>query len=211
MLHLEGPNNTGGATGAGWRTWMRTGTFMKENSDAMYLGMQQQPGVNRSDAVINWSDDQSSPLGPDVLKIVFTGVAASGNGNPVSNPPLSGNSLQGYEFMRFASFAGQTNSVGFPVGHVGIGPVFTQAAPPQSRLHINAEDNLEAWFQISNENATGQTGTDGLRLGILGNGFAEIRQQENMPLIFLTDWDNISGGVVNGERMRITSVGQGLP
>jgi hypothetical protein len=38
MLHLEGPNNTPGYTGNGWRRWMQTGTFMRENSDAMYVG-----------------------------------------------------------------------------------------------------------------------------------------------------------------------------
>jgi hypothetical protein len=52
MLHLEGPNNTS-YPGAGWRRWMHTGAFMKENSDAMYVGMQQQPDTdNRSDAMI---------------------------------------------------------------------------------------------------------------------------------------------------------------
>lgn len=53
MLHLEGPNNTASMDGLGWRAWMRTGTFMKENSDAMYVGLQTQPGTtNRSDAIM---------------------------------------------------------------------------------------------------------------------------------------------------------------
>lgn len=40
MLHLEGPNNTTPTqTGFGWRSWMRTGAFMRENSDAMYVGL----------------------------------------------------------------------------------------------------------------------------------------------------------------------------
>ena len=54
MLHLEGPNNSNNYGGAGWRAWMRTGMFAKENSDAMYVGLQTQTGTtNRSDAIIN--------------------------------------------------------------------------------------------------------------------------------------------------------------
>jgi hypothetical protein len=34
MLHLEGPNNTP-FTGGQWRTWMKTGLFMRENSDGI--------------------------------------------------------------------------------------------------------------------------------------------------------------------------------
>lgn len=56
MLHLEGPNNTP-FTGGQWRTWMKTGLFMRENSDGMYVGMKQETGTNRSDAVVSWSDD----------------------------------------------------------------------------------------------------------------------------------------------------------
>ncbi|HRP53087.1 MAG TPA: hypothetical protein PLI97_06215 [Fluviicola sp.] len=41
MLHLEGNNNTPYTNhfGGQYRTWMRVGTFMRENSDAMYVGM----------------------------------------------------------------------------------------------------------------------------------------------------------------------------
>ena len=35
MLHLEGPNNSNNYGGAGWRAWMRTGMFAKENSDVI--------------------------------------------------------------------------------------------------------------------------------------------------------------------------------
>ncbi len=59
MLHLDGDNNTP-YSGNGWRKWMKTGVFMKEHSDAMYVGLKQENGTNRSDAVINWSDDQTN-------------------------------------------------------------------------------------------------------------------------------------------------------
>ena len=35
MLHLQGDNNTNFPAG-GWRSWMKTGMFASENSDAMY-------------------------------------------------------------------------------------------------------------------------------------------------------------------------------
>lgn len=35
--------------------------------------------------------------------------------------------------------------------------------PPRSRLHINPEDALETWLQITSQTGTGQTATDGLR------------------------------------------------
>jgi hypothetical protein len=52
MLHLYGANNTFFGIGGGWRSWMKTGAFMNENSDAMYVGMKPEAGTNRSDAVI---------------------------------------------------------------------------------------------------------------------------------------------------------------
>lgn len=218
MLHLEGPNNTPGYTGNGWRSWMQTGTFMRENSDAMYVGLQTQPGaINRSDAVINWSDDISDQYGgADRLKIVMSTYANTGNGNNQSR--IDGASYFGYEFMQFTPSNYQNNSANFPAGFVGIGPVFTSTSPsnpnsrPQSRLHINSEESLETWLQISNMDGTGQLATDGFRMGITSDGTANLRQQENKPMVFYTDWDNTSGGVTGGERMRIMSVGMpGVP
>ncbi len=111
---------------------------------------------------------------------------------------LTGNSLDGREIMRLNA-----------LGNVGIGPRFNNSQQPQSTLHINQEDNASSWFQITNQSVTGQTITDGLRIGIIGNtGVINFQQQENQPIIFLTDWDNNSGGIADGERLRITAVGQ---
>jgi len=192
--------------------------FMRENSDAMYVGLQTQPGTtNRSDAVINWSDDISNQYGgADRLKIVMSTYANTGNGNNQSR--IDGASYFGYEFMQFTPSNYQNNSANFPAGFVGIGPVFTSTTPsnpnsrPQSRLHINSEETLDTWLQISNMDGTGQTQTDGFRVGITSDGTANLRQQENKPLMLLTDWDNISGGVMSGERLRLMSVGMpGVP
>lgn len=127
---------------------MRTGIFMKENSDAMYVGLKQETGTNRSDAVISWSDDPVGAGSVDKLRFIFTGIC-DGNGNGVVNP-ITGQSLNGYEFMRMQPISTLTNSSGFPVGHVGIGPLFTDALPPQSRLHLHAEDNLSNYTQWTN-------------------------------------------------------------
>jgi hypothetical protein len=212
MLHLEGPNNTPGYICGGWRRWMQTGTYMREHSDAMYVGLQAQAGAtNRSDAVINWSDDVSNQWnGADRLRIVMT-TNAGGNGNNQSR--IDGTSYFGYEFMQFVPSNYQNNSAGFPAGFIGIGPLFTSVNTlPQSRLHINSEEKLETWLQISNQNGTGQAETDGFRVGITGDGTANIRQQENKPIVFYTDWDNVTGGVTGGERLRIMSVGvPGVP
>lgn len=85
LLHLQGPNNTPfPAAGAGWRPWMKTGTFTVENTDAMYVGLKNEfilNGTNRSDAIINWSDDPNvGGGGPDNLRFIFTQFAPTANG-----------------------------------------------------------------------------------------------------------------------------------
>jgi hypothetical protein len=73
MLHLEGPNNVPQFTGGQWRTWMKTGLFMRENSDGMYVGLKQESDTNRRDAVISWSDDAQF----DKLRFLFTPTASN--------------------------------------------------------------------------------------------------------------------------------------
>jgi hypothetical protein len=110
MLHLDGSNNTS-FPGGGWRQWMNTGTFMRENSDGMYVGLKQE-GTNRSDAIINWSDDPSGSAGPDKLRFIHTG-ANLGNGNNQTDQrdPFA---LNGYEYMRMTAQGPNNNS--FPCG-----------------------------------------------------------------------------------------------
>jgi hypothetical protein len=206
MLHLEGPDNTGFG-GNGWRRWMNTGLFMRENSDGMYVGMMAIPEtLNRSDAIISWSDDNNPSNNVDKLRFIFTGNN-DGNGGGSTNPLFAG-SLYGYEFMRMQPFLGQLNSAGSPLGYIGIGPLFTETFSPQSRLHMNAEDNHPTYLQITTQTGTGMTAADGMRLGVqlLGgstNGY--LQWQENTPMIFQTDWDAVPGGTQNGERIRIHS------
>ncbi|MCW3104105.1 MAG: Collagen triple helix repeat-containing protein [Bacteroidetes bacterium] len=220
MLHLYGPNNVPGfGIGGGYRTWMGTGMLVNENSDAMYVGMKPEvgtgTGTNRSDAIICWNDDGvGGQTDIDKLRFIFSGAYTNGNGNGLN--PLDPRSLNGYEYMRMSSSPTQNNSTGFPVGNIGIGPVFTNAAPPQNRLHMNSEEYWSNWFQMSIAQSTGQTNTDGLKLGILGdaapasnpqNGNAFLYNQENRYLLFSTNHATPSTVNATAERMRITAFG----
>ena len=205
LLHLQGP--TGGNNSGGWRTWMQTGTYTQRTTDAMYVGLLN-TSFNHNDAIINWSDDQFTGSGIDKLRFIFTIGSSATSGLITSTNAIDGNSLQGYEFMRFqpsVAPSGQLNSAGFPVGFVGIGPVFSDLLPPQNRLHINAEESLPVFLQISNQNVvngTGQTAADGLHLGYpatsAANKEAQLNQKENDRLALYSN---------NGERMRIMHIG----
>ncbi len=212
MLHLEGPNNTI-FDGGQFRGWMRTGMFARENSDAMYVGMKPE-GPNRSDAVVSWSDDNLGG-GPDYMRFLFTTTL---NILPGAVNPLIGNSQNGYEFMRMSP-TGPLNQAGFQSGHIGIGPLFSDALRPQNRLHLNAESALPNFVQISNVAGaglpgTGQTATDGLKLGLQNfvspNGnrqYGYLQWQENTPFIVQTASTGAGASTANGERLRITSIG----
>lgn len=214
LLHLEGPNSNINALG-GWRSWMQTGMYVKDETDALFVGVKPE-GNNRADAIISWSDDPLSPgAGADVLKFIFAAFA-NNNGNGNGNNPIDGRGLNGYEFMRMSASSYETNSTGFPTGFVGLGPVFTQANLPQSRFHINAEEQLSNWLQFTNATGTNQTASDGLRIGILGqpqanrNGNAFVYQQENRHLLFSTNANTAAGNFnMNNtrERVRITRIG----
>ncbi len=220
LLHLYGTNNTNFAgISDGWRKWMKSGILINENSDAVYFGLKPELGqagniTNRSDAVICWSDDVGSGGNTaDKLRFIFTASNFTGtNGNGDGNSPIHGKSLNGYEFMRMSSSPNQTNSAGYPVGNIGIGPVFTDTKPAQNRLHVNAEDNLAVYVQISNQNGgsgTGQTANDGLQIGYpttaTNNKPVYINQKENDRIVFFTNSGSNNSNI--GERMSITHIG----
>jgi len=212
LLHLMGPDNSSFGIGGGWRKWMSTGIFINEHSDGMYVGMKPVLGTtNRSNAVINWNDDPFAGV-VDKLSFVFT---QANNGNGTGTNPINSNSLNGYEFMLMAPSTTVFNSQGTGEGTIGVGPVFTDAAPPQSRFHINAEERMNNWLQISNQLGTGQANSDGLRIGINGdlnpniNGNAFIYNQETKHLLFSTNANTNALNIGSGntrERMRITSI-----
>jgi hypothetical protein len=114
---------------------MKTGTFTVENTDAMYVGMKNElttGGTNRSDAIINWSDDPTSGGGgPDNLRFIFTQYANSGLGN--NSVPTDPQSFTGLEIARMTAEGAY--------GRMGIGPLFTATLPPAKRLEVVDDQN----------------------------------------------------------------------
>jgi Chaperone of endosialidase len=191
LLHLNGP---GGGQQFGYRNWMQTGITLTSNQDLAYIGHKAN-SLDVTDLVFAWSDNDTGQFGPDILKFVFTSNTGIGNND------LNGDHPDGREIMRLTGF-----------GNVGIGPRFTNAATaqPQSMLHLNAPNAVDATLQLTSQNS-GQLATDGLLLRVLGaSRDAWISQQEDAPLILLTGTNAGNGG----ERMRVTNVGpntQALP
>ncbi|MBI4649465.1 MAG: hypothetical protein HY738_23415, partial [Bacteroidia bacterium] len=71
MLHLGGDNPD---EGLGFRLWMRTGIYMSQESDNMYIGLRRNDD-DLLDAIINWGDNffnDFGGFGPDKLSFVFT-------------------------------------------------------------------------------------------------------------------------------------------
>jgi hypothetical protein len=60
------------------------------------------------------------------------------------NGDLTGLGPDGREVMRLTA-----------IGNIGMGPRFSNANQPQSQLHINTENSVPAWMQISNQNTLG--------------------------------------------------------
>lgn len=101
-------------------------------------------------------------------------------------------------------------NTGLTDGFIGMGNGFNN---PQSLLHLNNPTNQETWMQITH-NQTGQTNTDGLRLGIINTtggaqpSVAFLRWHENSPFIVQTGGSTINGSTINGgERIRISAIG----
>jgi len=84
-----------------------------------------------------------------------------------------------------------SENVGVNQGFVGIGNSFSA---PQSRLHINellpvppVNGGTECYAQWTNSSTGNGSANEGLRVGINGAGVSEIRQQENLPLVYFTN------------------------
>lgn len=113
----------------GWRPWMDIGTFIGAGIDNMYIGMKQEgPSADRSDAVINWGDNQTAiPSvfnGPDNLRFIFTANASF----PGGTTPATG--ANGLETGRF--FPGRDTLGTF--GRFGVGD-FTATGVNQNPTH----------------------------------------------------------------------------
>lgn len=207
----------------GFRPWMKTGITLTDNNDMSYIGLRQLGGgIDVTEMVINWTDNAAGlPYGPDDMVFRFT---SGGSGNPaISNNRILSDDLDGLHIARYS-----------PDGRYALGNTFginvgtTQYVRPQSLFHMSydfrtgATNDAFGFMQITYRNdaanipGTGETANDGLRLGIDNvvntidgiqhlNGY--LRWQENTPFIVQTDWDNAAGNTINGERMRVSSIG----
>lgn len=154
LLHLQGPYNAYIYGGLGWRYWNKTGVYINENSDEMYVGLKNEfalNGTNRSDAVIMWGDDQTTDDNGDCFRIIFSG-ANTGNGNGSHNQ-RDPQTLNGLETVRITSF-----------GRMGIGPLFDWNNQPCRRLEIldlqqksNGASMNEPQLRLTYTQATGVT------------------------------------------------------
>jgi len=205
LLHLNGLD--GGGQEFGYRPWMKTGITFTEGFDLSYIGNRVVNATNDiNEFTLAWSNDPTNPnWGPDDMVFRFI----NGNGNTVTNNFSSPSDLDGLHVARFTG-----------TGLMGLGSTFGLAVEnpgyvrPQSLLHMSLFNLDAVWMQITNQNGTNQTANDGLRLGIeAGNNQpAFLRWQELSPFIVQTDWDATAGGINNGERMRISSIGSnGVP
>ncbi|MCW3084544.1 MAG: Collagen triple helix repeat-containing protein [Bacteroidetes bacterium] len=200
LLHLNGPQNSvtgGGFTQEyGYRPWMKTGITFTGNNDLMYFGIRQLvPGQDQTEMVVSWSDNSNpTGTGPDDFAFRFMGLGAGTTIDPNLN---SEDDLDGRHIARFA-----------PTGEFGLGNTFGNPASsaiyvrPQSLLHLSLDQNRQVYMQVTNQNGTGQTAGDGLKVGYAPtnatNLEARINQQEN---------DRLSLYSNNGERIRITQIG----
>ena len=181
LLHLN--SGVGGFVQTlGWRPWMKYGITSTHNQDFMFMGQRATNGPDVTDAVISWADNSGNGSGPDNMIFAFT----EGNGQGTND--LLGETLNGREIMRMTGY-----------GNVGIGPRFNNAQQPQSQLHINGEDAVATYLEISNQLTTGQTVNDGFHLGITSAGIAELNQKENQDMRFFTN---------NSQRVVIKNAGR---
>ena len=203
LLHLNGDEG-GYLQTQGYRNWMRNGITMTNNRDMMFLGPRRNNADDVTDAVLAWCDNATaqSGFGPDNLVFAFTNGDGSGGA-----ADLTGNAPNGREVMRLT--AG---------GNVGLGPRFNNTNQPQSQFHINSENAVAPWLQITHQSLYSSallppngayTALRGLRMGMSGFD-AYLYNQENGHLIFSTGAN--TAAQLSRERMRVTHVGApGIP
>ena len=139
LLHLGynvgGSSLTPGSTD-GWRPWMDIGTFISNGTDNMYIGLKEDAGTDRLDAVVSWGDNQTNGLpnpfinGPDNLRFIFT-ATTTGAG---STAPANG--VNGLESMRMTPTP--ANGVFTGVGGApGVNP-YVGGDSPSNTLEVNS-------------------------------------------------------------------------
>jgi hypothetical protein len=127
LLHLgynTGLNALNPASTDGWRSWMDIGTFTNNGTDHIFVGLKRE-GTDRSDAIVNWGDNQNGGstgnLGPDNLRFIFTSTLTGlPFGDSLSMSP------NGLEIARMVPDTASTLPTNF--GMMGIGD-FSPTSP----------------------------------------------------------------------------------
>ena len=179
LLHLNGAVNSN--IQLGYLPWMRTGITLTDDSDLSYFGLRQVSTVgNITETVILWSNDDVVSTFADDMVFRFARTASPPNANINTVDLDVANDLDGRHIARFTG-----------TGEFGLGATFgrdnTAYVLPASLMHMSRTRNKDVYMQITNRGGTGETVSDGLRIGITGTGTAHIRQQEDLPLIFYTN------------------------
>lgn len=197
QLHINGTNPLLGVPqDAGYRPWMKAGISITDNDDFSYLGSRAVDN-DLTELTLTWGNNDGNAFpGPDDMVFRFT---TTGNGNTAISPNRNNpNDIDGRHIARFT-----------PEGRFGLGNTFGFASQgyvrPQSEFHMSEQGNNGIYAQITNT-VVGETENDGMRWGVLPTQEGGFAYQENQPLRFFTDWNNAPGGIINGERLRITTV-----
>lgn len=114
----------------GWRPWMNIGMYIGDFGDGAYLGMKNEGGFDRSDAILNWSDNNASlpGVGPDNFRFIFTSKI-TGTDNAAG--------LNGLEALRMTPTltAGVFTGIG---GDPTANPYFGGSINPTQTLEVNS-------------------------------------------------------------------------
>ncbi len=209
LLHLHG-TETPWLDQLGHHDWMRTGITFTDNHDLAYLGMRTVDNTeNLTEFTLTWSNNPTQ-FGPDDMVFRFS----NNSGSQTVNTTNLLDNTDG-DALHIARFTG--------TGLFGMGPTFgvgnSVYVTPQSLIHLSYVNRESVYTQYTNRDVavgsgTGETASDGLRVGILGannnqrNGNALVYQQENRHLLFSTR-ANTQNVTTNNtlERMRITRIG----
>lgn len=203
MLHLAGQDGFLVQEG-GHRPWMKTGITFTDNNDMSYFGLRTIQS-DLTETVLSWSEIQSNVIPPGQDDMAFRFI---GGNEALVGPVQSYTDLDGLHIARFTGF-----------GHFALGNTFGVTAGgggyvrPQSHFHIshhayNSSNIGMGFMQITYRDLTEETDIDGLRFGIdVRNGITNsyLRWQEKSAFIVQTDWNDVPGGIQDGERLRVTS------
>ncbi len=217
LLHLNGREGDF-VQQFGFRPWMKTGITFTDNNDLSYMGLRKLGnGIDVTETTITWSDNPGSAFGPDHFVFRFT---EGGGFTNTSNNLRRADDIDGLHVLRMSGegLAGLGNTFGINEGTNIYSAMQSLLHMSYDRRNGGANQERYGFMQITyrddiNRPGTGETHNDGLRFGLDNQLYdnntsvhAFLRWQENTPFIVQTDWNDIAGGIQNGERLRVSTI-----